>query len=461
MHKCVADGPSSGDVPEIYTLLLNAMQNYKFAIVGTTSYDEYRLTIAKKTRFNNKLTIGRIEEPNMELTLEIMKGEADKLCKHYDKEYDTTILQRIYDLSRQYIREKKFPAKGITVLNQVFAHAYIENTKTVDVKADAVIFERDYKEPSAMSKRDVLDGLKVIADKVKQEVIGQDEAINTLMRYWRIKQYGLTRPNKPIASLLFTGNTGTGKTHLAKQFADTIGYKLIRFDMSEYKEGHTISKLIGSPAGYVGHEEGGLLVNAVKSNPNCVLLLDEIEKAHRDIYNLLLQIMDNAELTSAQGEKVDFQNAVIIMTSNCGASEADKAKGIGFGVSEADNSKTQQKIITEAINRTFTPEFRGRLNAIVQFNPMSEHMCKEITDKKLSDLTKLLLKTRSNFNVTYTQELKDYIIKTAMSSKAGGRSVEKSIDEVTDALLDMSRLDNLDVEVNYTNNKIVLNETMR
>ena len=461
MHKCVADGPSSADVPEIYSLLLNAMPVYKFAIVGTSSYDEYRLTIAKKRRFDSKLTITRIEEPSMEMTVEIMGNEAEKLKAYYKKDYDKEILTRIYDLSKQYIREKKFPSKSITVLNQVFAHAYIEKSERVELRTVEEIFERDYKVPSAMLKSDILEGLKAISDKVKKEVIGQDEAINILMRYWRIKQYGLTRPNKPIASLLFTGNTGTGKTYLAKQFAETIGYKLVRFDMSEYKESHTVSKLIGSPAGYVGHEEGGLLVNAVKSNPNCVLLLDEIEKAHRDIYNLLLQIMDNAEITSSQGEKVDFQNAVIIMTSNCGASDADKAKGIGFGISEADTNKTQQKVMQEAINRQFTPEFRGRLNSIVQFNPMSRDMCEKITDKKLSELNTLLMKNRRNFKVTFNKNLKEYIVNTAMESKAGGRSVEKSIDEVTDALLDMSRLDNLDVVVNYTGSKIELQETLK
>ena len=359
------------------------------------------------------------------------------------------------------IRDRHFPSKGINVLNQTFAHAYIENEKVVDVSSVEKIFERDYKVPSAMLNSNIVEGLTNISKLIRTRVIGQDEAVDILMRYWRLRQYGLSRPNKPIASLLFAGNTGTGKTYLAKEFADIVGYKLIRFDMSEYREGHTISKLIGSPAGYVGHEEGGLLVNAVKANPNCVLLLDEIEKAHRDIYNLLLQIMDNAEITSASGEKVDFQNAVIIMTSNCGAADADRSKSAGFAVTENDTNKTQVKIVQEAINRQFSPEFRGRLNAIVQFNAMNEDMCQQITDKKFKELSDLLLRTRHNFSIDFDKSIKEYVVKKALLSKAGGRSVEKSIDEVTDALLDMSRLDDMAVKVKYAEDKIQLEENLK
>ena len=460
LHKA-AEGSNNPEVPEVYTLLLNAMPTYKFAIVGTSSYDEYRNTIARKKRFDSRLTIARIEEPNRDDTLTILQKEANKLSSFYKKDYDEAVLPRIYDLANQHIRDRHFPSKGINVLNQTFAHAYIENEKVVDVSSVEKIFERDYKVPSAMLNSNIVEGLTNISKLIRTRVIGQDEAVDILMRYWRLRQYGLSRPNKPIASLLFAGNTGTGKTYLAKEFADIVGYKLIRFDMSEYREGHTISKLIGSPAGYVGHEEGGLLVNAVKANPNCVLLLDEIEKAHRDIYNLLLQIMDNAEITSASGEKVDFQNAVIIMTSNCGAADADRSKSAGFAVTENDTNKTQVKIVQEAINRQFSPEFRGRLNAIVQFNAMNEDMCQQITDKKFKELSDLLLRTRHNFSIDFDKSIKEYVVKKALLSKAGGRSVEKSIDEVTDALLDMSRLDDMAVKVKYAEDKIQLEENLK
>ena len=283
--------------------------------------------------------------------------------------------------------------------------------------------ERDYSVPSARLNTNLSDSIKAIATDVKGHVFGQDEAVDILVKYWKIKQAGLTKENKPIASLLFVGPTGVGKTELAKQFAKSIGYKLIRFDMSEYKEGHTVSKLIGSPAGYVAHEEGGLLVNAIKSNPNCVLLLDEIEKAHSNIYDILLQIMDNAELTGNSGEKVDFQNVVLLMTSNCGARDAESAHSLGFSSNDDASAKLKADIMDAELKRQFTPEFRGRLSAVVNFNPLSEKMCVQITDLRLKELVDSVKRTRENVTLNFSDNLKTHIVNKTLSEKAGGRSI--------------------------------------
>lgn len=420
-------GQTSGDVTAPYKLIINAMNKYHFPILGTCTYNEYRVSIAKNRRYADKFTTVRIQEPDKAGVMEIMAHEGEILEKGYNLKISESVYERVYDLSNQFMRDKRYPGKALLLLNQASAYAYTHKREELTTDCVEAIMSRDYNVPSARLNTNLLESIDSISNEVKSHVFGQDEAVDKLVKYWKIKQAGLTKENKPIASLLFVGPTGVGKTELAKQFANSIGYKLLRFDMSEYTEGHTISKLIGSPAGYVAHEEGGLLVNAIKETPNCVLLLDELEKAHPNIYNVLLQIMDNAELTGNSGEKADFQNVVLIMTSNCGARDAENARSLGFARSSENEVKAE--VMQEELNKQFTPEFRGRLSGIVQFNPLSSDMCVQITDLRLRELEKLINKTRSNISLECSDELKSHIVNLALSKKAGGRSIEKYIDE--------------------------------
>lgn len=448
-------GQTSGDVTDAYILMLQMMEQYKFPIVGTCTYDEYRQTVAKKRRYNDKFTISRIKEPDKESTLIILKENGQLLEKEYNQHISDSTYERVYDLSYQFIRDKKYPAKALTLLNQACAYAYTHKKENVDASCIEYIMSRDYNVPSARLSTNLLESINIIDSNVRSKVFGQDEAIDKLMKYWKIKQAGLTKKNKPIASLLFVGPTGVGKTELAKQFADAVGYKLIRFDMSEYKESHSISKLIGSPAGYVGYDEGGMLVNVIKANPSCVLLLDEIEKAHQNIYDVLLQIMDNAELTGNSGEKVDFQNVILLMTSNCGARDAENAKSIGFTQDVDVNNKLKAQIMQNELNSQFSPEFRGRLSGIVQFNNLSESMSEKITELKFKELNESLAENIDNIVVEVDDTLKNYIISSAMSGTSGGRGIEKMIDEeVKDKLLDVilanSNVGSIKIRLDYT-----------
>lgn len=448
-------GQTSADIVDTYILMLQMMEEYKFPIVGTCTYDEYRQSIAKKRRYNDKFTVSRIQETDKESTLIILNEVGKELEKQYNQVISESTYKRVYDLAYQFIRDKKFPAKALTLLNQTCAYAYTHKVENVDAGCVEYIMSRDYNVPSARLSTNLLESINSVNTVVKSKVFGQDEAVDKLMKYWKIKQAGLTKKNKPIASLLFVGPTGVGKTELAKQFADAVGYKLVRFDMSEYNEGHSVSKLIGSPSGYVGYDDGGLLVNAIKSNPNCVLLLDEIEKAHPNIYNILLQIMDNAELTGNSGEKVDFQNVVLLMTSNCGARDAEHAKSIGFSQDNDIDNKLKAQIMQEELNRQFTPEFRGRLTGIVQFNNLSESMSKMITDLKFKELNESLSENMDSITFEVDDSLRNYIVSTAMSGTSGGRCIEKMIDEeVKDKLLDViltnSNAESIKLKLDYS-----------
>lgn len=462
INQTVPIGQTSGDITDAYLLMMSAMEKYHFPIIGTCTYDEYRQTIMKKRRYNDKFTVVRLEEPNRDGVITIMKEKGKELEKAYNQKIDESTYTRVYDLANQFVRDKKYPAKALTLLNQTCAYSYTHKIESVTPECVEAVMERDYSVPSARLNTNLSESIKEISNDVKSHVFGQNEAVDILVKYWKIKQAGLTKENKPIASLLFVGPTGVGKTELAKQFAKSIGYKLIRFDMSEYKEGHTISKLIGSPAGYVAHEEGGLLVNAIKSNPNCVLLLDEIEKAHSNIYDILLQIMDNAELTGNSGEKVDFQNVVLLMTSNCGARDAESARTLGFSNSDDVNDKLKSDIMQAELQRQFTPEFRGRLSAVVNFNSLSKDMCIQITDLRLKELEDSVKKTRENINLKFSDDLKIHIVNKTLSEKAGGRSIEKFIDErikdvLLDKLLDYSSNDKVTISLDYKDNQIVTN----
>jgi ATP-dependent Clp protease ATP-binding subunit ClpA len=293
------------------------------------------------------------------------------------------------------------------------------DVQTVDKEVINKVLTSICRVPLETVKAEDSDNLATLEERIKGKVFGQDEAIEQVVNAVKFSKAGLLEDGKPLANLLFVGPTGVGKTEVAKTLSEELGVKLVRFDMSEYGEKHAVAKLIGSPAGYVGYEEGGLLTEMIRKNPHSVLLLDEIEKAHQDIYNVLLQVMDYATLTDNQGRKADFRNVIIIMTSNAGANRIGKL-GIGFQSTDKDSS-----VVMEEVKRTFQPEFRNRLNRIVVFNGMSDEMAKLIAGRKIGELEKLLGK--KNVHITVSEEALELIKKKGVSVEFGAREIDRII----------------------------------
>ena len=326
-------------------------------------------------------------------------------------------------MSSKYINERYLPDKAIDLIDEAGAYRKLHPTdkkvQIVDKKIINEVLTTICRVPVETVKTDDVSGLSNLEKRMKKKIFGQDEAVEHVVNAVKFSKAGLLDENKPLASLLFVGPTGVGKTEIAKTLAEELGIRLIRFDMSEYGEKHAVAKLIGAPAGYVGYEEGGLLTESIRKNPSSVLLLDEIEKAHSDIYNVLLQVMDYATLTDNQGRKADFRNVIVIMTSNAGASQIGK-KMIGFG-SENQN----EGVIMEAVKQTFQPEFRNRLNKIVVFNSMDEDMASRIAERKLSELVSKLSARKIKLSVDKSSV--QLIIKRGITPEFGAREVDRII----------------------------------
>ena len=338
-------------------------------------------------------------------------------------QYAKNLMDYIVQMSAKHIHERFLPDKAIDLMDEAGSyrklHPTEKKTQTVDKKVIDEVLTKICRVPIETVQTDSVEGLATLEDRLLSRVFGQDEAVSQVVNAVKYSKAGLLEDNKPLASLLFVGPTGVGKTEIAKSLAEELGVSLIRFDMSEYGEKHAVAKLIGSPAGYVGYEEGGLLTEAIRKTPVAVLLLDEIEKAHADIYNVLLQVMDYATLTDNQGRKADFRNVIIIMTSNTGARLVGKS-GIGFQTENKDSS-----VILEEVKKTFQPEFRNRLNKIVVFHGMDDSMASRVVDKKLKELGTLLEAKKIVFEVE--QAARELIKNHGISQMYGAREVDRVI----------------------------------
>ena len=401
--------------------------------IGATTFDEYKKYFEKNKSLVRRFQNVEIREPGEAETVDILEGLREKYENFHGVKYEEGLFKYAVGMAAKYINERFLPDKAIDLIDEAGAYRKLHRTdEDIQLVGKDVINEvltKICRVPVETVETDAVSGLETLESRIKSQVFGQDEAVSQVVNAIKFSKAGLLEEGKPLASLLFVGPTGVGKTEIARTLAKELGVKLVRFDMSEYAEKHTVAKLIGAPAGYVGYEEGGLLTEEIRKNPSSVLLMDEIEKAHADIFNVLLQMMDYATLTDNQGRKADFRNVIIIMTSNAGASRLGKPS-IGFIQGYADKN-----VLEEEVKNTFQPEFRNRLNRIVMFNGMDDEMGAMVVDKKLSELEGML--RRRKIALKTTDEARLLIQKKGISREYGAREVDRVIrNEIKPLLVD-------------------------
>ena len=424
IHTVIGAGATSGGAMDASNLLKPALAQGTLRCIGSTTYKEYRQYFEKDRALVRRFQKIDVNEPSVADSVEIMKGLKPYFEEFHKIRYTNDAIKAAVELSARYIHDRKLPDKAIDVIDETGASQMLlpeqRRKKTISVKEiEATIATMARIPPKTVSADDekVLAGLEI---ELKRVVYGQDLAIEALASSIKLARAGLREPEKPIGSYLFSGPTGVGKTEVAKQLAASMGVELLRFDMSEYMERHTVSRLIGAPPGYVGFDQGGLLTDGVDQHPHCVLLLDEIEKAHPDVYNILLQIMDHGKLTDHNGRQVDFRNVILIMTSNAGAADMAKA-AIGFGRDRREGEDTA------AIERMFTPEFRNRLDAVISFAPLSRDVILQVVDKFVLQLEAQLLDR--NVHIELTPEAANWLAEKGYDDKMGARPLGRVIQE--------------------------------
>ncbi|MDR0996297.1 MAG: ATP-dependent Clp protease ATP-binding subunit ClpA [Zoogloeaceae bacterium] len=430
IHTLIGAGSAGGSAMDASNLLKPALGSGKLKCIGATTYSEYRGIFEKDHALSRRFQKIDVSEPSQAEALEILKGLKTRFEAHHGIKYSAAALSSAVELSARYITDRHLPDKAIDVIDEAGAAQRIlpkSRQKKLIGKADIEeIVAKIARIPSQHVGTDDRAALKNLERDLKAVVFGQDKAISTLAKAVRMARSGLGNPQRPIGAFLFSGPTGVGKTEVARQLAFSLSVELVRFDMSEYMERHAISRLIGAPPGYVGFEKGGLLTEAVNKKPYCVLLLDEIEKAHPDIFNILLQVMDNGELTDSNGRKTDFRNVILIMTSNAGASDLQKS-AIGFTSSREPGDEMAE------IKRIFTPEFRNRIDAIVSFNALSPEVVLSVVDKFLMQLENQLHEKKVDAH--FTPELKAMLAEKGFDPLMGARPMARLIQDLIRAAL--------------------------
>ena len=434
IHTIVGAGATSGGSMDASNILKPALASGKLRCIGATTYHEYRSYFERDRALARRFQKIEVHEPSIEDAVEILNGLKPYYEEHHGVEYTHDALKAAAELSAKYINDRFLPDKAIDVIDEVGASFQIrpapeEDGKKIinDTDVESIVAKIARIPPRSVSVSDK-ERLQSLDADLKGVVFGQDTAIETLVRAIRMARAGLGQPEKPVGSFLFSGPTGVGKTEMAKQLAETLGLQFLRFDMSEYMEKHTVSRLIGAPPGYVGFDQGGLLTEAVTRNPHAVLLLDEIEKAHPDLFNILLQVMDHASLTDNNGKKADFRHVIIIMTSNAGAREM-AAQAIGFG-NISNEGKDQQ-----AIENLFNPEFRNRLDATVHFRALPMQAIERVVEKFVKELVEQL--TERKVAITLTPAARRYLAEKGYDKTFGARPMARLIQtEVKQVLAD-------------------------
>ncbi len=424
IHTVIGAGATSGGAMDASNLLKPALQGGKLRTMGSTTYKEFRQHFEKDRALSRRFQKIDVNEPSVPDTIKILKGLKEYFEEHHGVKYTADAIKTAVELSARYINDRKLPDKAIDVIDEAGAaqHLVVESKrrKTIGTKEIEAVVAKIARIPPKNVSKDDAEVLKDLEKSLKRVVFGQDNAIVALSSAIKLARAGLREPEKPIGNYLFAGPTGVGKTEVAKQLADTLGVEMLRFDMSEYMEKHAVSRLIGAPPGYVGFDQGGLLTDGIDQHPHCVLLLDEIEKAHPDVFNILLQVMDHGTLTDHNGRSVDFRNVILIMTSNAGATEQAKS-AIGFGRDRREGEDTA------AIERTFTPEFRNRLDAVISFAPLPKKVILRVVEKFVLQLEAQLMDR--NVAIDLTPKAAEWLADKGYDDKMGARPLARVIQE--------------------------------
>ncbi len=424
IHTVIGAGATSGGAMDASNLLKPALSGGTIRCIGSTTYKEYRQFFEKDRALVRRFQKIDVNEPTIPDAIEILKGLKPYFEDYHRVRYTNDAIKAAVELSARYINDRKLPDKAIDVIDETGASQMLlpeaRRKKTIGLKEiEATIATMARIPPKSVSKDDA-EVLEHLEENLKRVVYGQDKAISALASAIKLARAGLREPEKPIGNYLFSGPTGVGKTEVARQLASVLGVKMLRFDMSEYMERHTVSRLIGAPPGYVGFDQGGLLTDGVDQHPHCVLLLDEIEKAHPDLFNILLQVMDHGKLTDHNGKQVDFRNVILIMTTNAGAADLAKA-AVGFTRSKREGDDE------EAINKLFTPEFRNRLDATIQFGALPSEVVRSVVQKFVMQLEAQL----ADRNVTFelNDEAVDWLATKGYDERMGARPLGRVIQE--------------------------------
>ncbi|SIS58275.1 ATP-dependent Clp protease ATP-binding subunit ClpA [Roseivivax lentus] len=424
IHTVIGAGATSGGAMDASNLLKPALQGGKLRTMGSTTYKEFRQHFEKDRALSRRFQKIDVNEPTVEDSVKILKGLKPYFEEHHSVKYTADAIKTAVELAARYINDRKLPDKAIDVIDEAGAAQHLvaesKRRKSIGTKEIEAVVAKIARIPPKNVSKDDAAVLKDLEATLKRVVFGQDQAIEALSSAIKLSRAGLREPEKPIGNYLFAGPTGVGKTEVAKQLADSLGVELLRFDMSEYMEKHAVSRLIGAPPGYVGFDQGGQLTDGVDQHPHCVLLLDEIEKAHPDVYNILLQVMDHGTLTDHNGRTVDFRNVILIMTSNAGASEQAKA-AIGFGRDRREGEDTA------AIERTFTPEFRNRLDAVISFQPLPKSVILQVVEKFVLQLEAQLMDR--NVTIELTKPAAEWLAEKGYDDKMGARPLGRVIQE--------------------------------
>ena len=457
IHTLVGAGTTTGNSMDAANMLKPALQSGKIKCIGSTTFNEYRSNFEKDRALQRRFQKIDVPEPSVEEAYKIMFGLREKYEEYHSVKYSDEAVRASVDLSTKYIGNKRLPDKSIDILDELGAFENLKPKKDRKQLLDENDIEHIVSKITKIPEKSITANdryyLKDLDKNLKRLIYGQDHAVDALCSSIKLSRSGLRNPEKTIGNYLFNGPTGVGKTELAKQLSKTLGVELVRFDMSEFSEKHTISKLIGSPPGYVGFDQGGQLSESIEKNPYCVLLIDEIEKAHPDIFNILLQIMDYGKLKDQNGKNVDFRNVILILTSNIGASQLEKDQ-IGF------STKKNDTIDQETINKVFSPEFRNRLDSIISFNRLDKTIIKQIVSKFILELETQL--NARDVVIELSNSANDLICEKGYSLTMGARPISRYIDEhikkiLADEIIYGKLIDGGHVKVDVKDEKIVFN----
>nr|HRJ12913.1 AAA family ATPase [Alphaproteobacteria bacterium] len=432
IHTLVGAGATSGGALDAANILKPALARGTIRCIGATTYKEYRQHFEKDRALVRRFQKIDVPEPTRDDAVKILQGIRKKYEVHHNVKFSPAAIRAAVDLSVKYIGDRKLPDKAIDVIDEVGAAQMLlpesKRKKNISVREIEEVIAKMARLPARTVNQNDKEHLQTLARDLRNSIYGQDSAIDALVASIKMSRAGLRAAEKPIGSYLFAGPTGVGKTEVARQLAKLMGIPLHRFDMSEYMERHAVSRLIGAPPGYVGFDQGGLLTDAVDQSPHCVLLLDEIEKAHPDVYNILLQVMDHGKLTDHNGKNVNFRSVILVMTTNAGAADIARTP-IGF------NHISQAGDATQAINKAFTPEFRNRLDSIISFNPLSLPIVEQVVDKFIAQLEAQL--QERGVVIELTDAARKYLAEKGYDSAMGARPLDRLIhDEIKKPLAD-------------------------